>query len=407
MARTITNSRGRPYKTVSLEKRMELRKLYVAQMPKWRHPLIGYVASVPFVALGLAAVLLARYILPLPDVLMILSVLLVALFWGVGPALFTVALVALALDYFYIQPTGRLDISTLSSMLQILSGMLQILPLIIAGIVIAIITGQRESARFRALIAEEEANERADELVVANRKLEQANRLKDQFLSMASHELKTPITVIRGQAQIASRRLSRQRELPAELATVSTSLGKIDEQTIRLTNLVDDLLDLSSIRAGKIGLQLSSCDLVDLCRDVVEDQRLLSGRNIELETPPSVRVRCDRNRLSQVVVNLVSNAIKYSPQESPVKVCVDQCDSLVMIQVQDAGKGIRKDQQTYIFEPFYRTPDAQASTQRGMGLGLAICKDIVERHGGRIRCESQPGQGTTFFVELPLLSTPA
>jgi signal transduction histidine kinase len=384
---------------VSLEKKVELRKLYVSQMPRWRHPLIGYVASVPFVALGLAAVLLAKDILPekfyFPDVPMILSVLLVALFWGVIPALLTVALGALALDYFYIQPVGQLNMSTWS-------GVLQMLPLIIAGIVIAIITGQRESARFHALIAEEEANERADELAVANQKLEHANRLKDQFLSIASHELKTPITVIRGQAQISSRRLSKQRELPAELATVSTSLEKIDEQTKRLNNLVDDLLDLSSIRAGKIGLQLSSCDLVDLCRDVVEDQRLLSSRNIELEIPPSVKVHGDCNRLSQVIVNLVSNAIKYSPQESPVKVCVDQRDSVVIIQVQDAGKGIPEDQQTHIFEPFYRTPDAQASAKRGMGLGLAISKDIVERHGGHIWCESQPVRGTTFFVELPL-----
>jgi len=399
MKGTITDSRGRPLKLISLEKRIELRRLYVAQMPSWRHPLAGYLAVVPLVALGLGAVLLLKNLFSnnfyFPDTPMMLAVLVVALFWGVGPALFAVLLGALALDYFYIPPVMQFTIPHWD-------GMLQMLPFVVVGLVVAIITGQRESARLRALMAEEEANERANELVTANQELEKANRLKDQFLSMASHELKTPITTIRGQAQIALRRLSRQQDVPPELATTSTALEKIDEQTHRLNNLVDDLLDLSSIRAGRIGLQLKQCDLVEICQDVIEEQRLLSGRTIDLQTSsPAVAFQGDCNRLSQVVVNLVSNAIKYSPQESPVQVQVVERDSVAVMEVHDAGKGIPKEQQAYIFEPFYRAPDAEASSKRGMGLGLAISKDIVERHGGRIWCESKRGQGTTFFVELP------
>jgi signal transduction histidine kinase len=399
MKGTITDSRGRPLKLINLEKRVALRRLYVAQMPSWRHPLAGYLAVVPLVALGLGAVLLMKNLFSnnfyFPDTPMMLAVLVVALFWGVGPALFAVLLGALALDYFYIPPVMQFTIPHWD-------GMLQMLPFVVVGLVVAIITGQRESARLRALMAEEEANERADELATANQELEKANRLKDQFLSMASHELKTPITTIRGQAQIALRRLSRQQDVPPELATTSTALEKIDEQTHRLNNLVDDLLDLSSIRAGRIGLQLKQCDLVEICQEVVEEQRLLSGRTIDLQTSsPAVAVRGDCNRLSQVVVNLVSNAIKYSPQESPVQVQVVERDSVAVIEVHDAGKGIPKEQQAYIFEPFYRAPDAEVSSKRGMGLGLAISKDIVERHGGRIWCESKRGQGTTFFVELP------
>ncbi|HKF35748.1 MAG TPA: DUF4118 domain-containing protein [Ktedonobacteraceae bacterium] len=188
MKGTITDRRGRQLQMMSLEKRMELRRLYVAQMPQWRRPLVGYLASVPIVGLGLAAVLLMKYVLPgnfyFPDIPMMLSVLLVALFWGVRPALFAVLLGAVALDYFYLPPVLQFDLTSWE-------GIVQVLPFVVAGLVIAIITGQRESARMRALIAEEEANERADELAAVNQELEKADRLKDQFLSMASHELKT------------------------------------------------------------------------------------------------------------------------------------------------------------------------------------------------------------------------
>src|SRR5258708_8291768 len=399
MKGTITDSRGRPLKLISLEKRIELRRLYVAQMPSWRHPLAGYLAVVPLVALGLGAVLLLKNLFSnnfyFPDTPMMLAVLVVALFWGVGPALLGVLLGALALDYFYIPPVMQFAIPHWD-------GMLQMLPFVVVGLVVAIITGQRESARLRALMAEEEANQRPNDLPPPHQTLTNANRLKDQFLSMASHELKTPITTIRGQAQIALRRLSRQRDLPSELTVTSQALEKIDEQTRRLNNLVDDLLDLSSIRAGKIGLQKNECDLLEICREVVEDQRLLSGRTIELESSsPEVKLQGDCNRLSQVVVNLLSNAIKYSPEGSPVRVLVSERNDLAVLKVWDTGKGIAKDQQAYIFEPFYRAPDAQVSSKRGMGLGLAISKDIVERHGGRIWCESKRGQGTTFIVELP------
>ena len=399
MRQTLTDRRGRPLRLISLEKRVELRKLYVAEMPRWRHPLFGYIASAPLVALSILAVLVEQHFLPnfyFAGAPMFLSVLLVALFWGVGPALFSILLGTVGLDYFYIPPIRQFSIFSWD-------GLLQLLPFIIGGVVIAIITAQRESARYRAHFAELIAQEHADELALANQELEQANQLKDQFLSMASHELKTPITTIRGQAQIVLRRLSKQQELSSEQATTRTALEKIDEQTHRLTTLVEDLLDLSSIRAGKISLRLKQCDLGEVCRDAIEDQRLLTDRTIELEVPPKpVMLRADCERLSQVVSNLVNNAVKYSSEKSTVKVCVSHQDTVAVIQVQDAGQGIPQDQQKLIFETFYRAPDAHTSSKAGWGLGLAICKDIVERHGGRIWCDSRAGQGSTFFVELPL-----
>jgi signal transduction histidine kinase len=399
MRQTLTDRRGRPLQRITLEKRVELRRLYIAEIPRWRHPFVGYVASVPLVALGILAVMLEKHLLPsfyFPGVAMLLSVLLVALFWGVGPALFSVLLAALALDYFYFPPFFQFSAFTWNAILQLL-------PFIIGGIIIAIITAQRESARYRALFAEQLAQEHADELALANQELEQANQLKDQFLSMASHELKTPITTIRGQAQIVLRRLSKQPEPSSEQAAVQTALQKIEEQTHRLATLVDDLLELSSMRSGKVSLRLKRCNLGEICREAVEDQRLLTGRPIDLEIPATpLTLQADPNRLSQVISNLVSNAIKYSSQESPVTVTLTRQNTAALIAVQDLGQGIPEDQQKLIFETFYRAPNAQTSSKNGWGLGLAICKDIVERHGGRIWCNSQPGKGSTFFVELPL-----
>lgn len=394
---------GRPLRLVRLQQRAEMQKLYVAKMPRWRHPLVGCATSIPLVALGLVAFLLARQILSnlyFPGSFIFLSILAVALFWGVGPALFSVLLSTLGLDYFYVSQATQLTIENGY-------GFVQLAPFIVAGIIIAIITGQRESARRQALFAERMESERAEELEQLNRQLEQANQLKDQFISMSSHELKTPITTIRGLAQVMLRRLSKQEELPKDFEEVRTALEKIDGQTYRLTSLVDELLVLSSIRAGRIELRLNPCDIREVCSNAVEEQHQLTGRKIELEMPDTpVTVRVDRDRLGQVVTNLVSNAVKYSPDESMVQVRVgtsmEQEQKVTRIEVCDRGQGISAEEQMHIFETFYRAPNAQVSKKNGWGLGLAICKDIVERHNGRIWCESELGKGSVFVVELPM-----
>jgi signal transduction histidine kinase len=266
----------------------------------------------------------------------------------------------------------------------------KILSFLLAGF-IALILGQRNTSSHQEPPAEQ------------NLELERATDLEEHFLSMASHELKTPMTTIRGEAQLMLRRLERQKELSSELDIIRAALEKIDGQTRRLNALVDDILELNTIRAGKIELRLRPCNLVDISRDAVEVHRLLTGRAIELEAPDApVTLIADSDRLSQVVVNLVDNALKYSPEGTVVRLAVGKYDEIALIQVHDEGPGIPEDQQTLIFEPFYRTPDAQASSKSGLGLGLAICKEIVERHGGHIGCNSQVGKGSVFFVGLPL-----
>ncbi len=398
-SRVYIDHRGRRMQHMNLAQRARLRKIYLAQHPGWRNPVVGYVLSPFIVALAIMFTLFLQKALGgirFTGSFLILAILFLALFWGVGPALIAIALGTLLLDYYFIPPIG-----------QILAGKwqdtAQLVPFIIAGCTIALITAQRERARLHALDAEQELYAHAEELEIANRKLEEANQTKDQFLSIASHELKTPVTSIRGHAQLTMRRLAKQKELSPEMEEISTTLKKINDQTTRLTSLIDDLMDVSSIRSGKLELRKQKCDLKDLCREVVEDQRLLSGRAITLTVPEkAVKMQVDCDRLAQVFVNLISNAIKYSPDESPVEIVLREQGAMAQVQIKDCGKGISKDQQEHIFETFYRTPDAQTSSKRGLGLGLAISKEIVERHNGHIWCESEPGQGSTFFVDLPV-----
>ncbi len=390
---------------VSLHKNVALRKQYVATIPTWRRPIVGYTATIPITAFDVVSTLTLQHMLGhvyFPGAFSFLTITIVALIWGVGPSLFAILLCMLALDYFIIPPIGQFAFHDII-------GTLQLIPFFLTGLVISLITAQRERARLRSLAAEQDLQSYADELETTNTHLEAVNRqlkdtdqLKDRFLSIASHELKTPITSIRGQAQLALRRLAKQKMKTQELNEMHSTLEKINEQTTRLTTLVDELLDVSSIRSGKIQLHKRECELVDLCRGIVEDQHLLTGRSISLETDTPILVVADCERIAQVVVNLVSNAVKYSPEHSPVEVRISKHEAMAHIEVQDHGKGIRKEQQEHIFDTFYRTPDAQASSKFGLGLGLSICKDIVERHGGRIWCESAPGKGSTFLVDLPL-----
>lgn len=396
--RAKTQGRDERLVQVSLYRNVTLRKQYALQTPGWRRPIIGYLASIPLVGFGVTATIFLQQWLGtfyFQGSFLMMAVLFVALFWGVGSALFSVVLSCVMLDYFIIPPLNQFKIIAWQ-------GVVQLIPFLIAGLTVAIITGQRERARLQTLATEQELQGYAEDLEEANEKLKETNQLKDQFISVASHELKTPTTTIRGQAQLALRRLSKQRDLTPEMEGVRVALEKINDQTGRLTSLVDELLDLSSVRAGKLQLQKKDCNLVDICREAVEDQHLLSGRPIELDAPDKpVKVQGDKDRLAQVVVNLVSNAVKYTPEGSPVRVCVHQGNKVGVIEVQDHGKGIAKEQQAHIFDTFYRTPDAQSSAKFGLGLGLSICKDIVERHGGRIWVESEEGKGSTFCVELP------
>jgi signal transduction histidine kinase len=394
---TYVDKRGRRYRRMSFEQRARLRKDYMENVPRWRYPLMGYLVAIPVTVVVITCEIYVSKIFGqflFSSTFSVLSILFVALFWGVGPAVFAIALNCAALYFYFVLPHNAFNVENWREGLQLL-------PFVVSGLVIALITAQRERARFQAMASEEELHRYAQELEETNHRLEDANQMKDRFLSIASHELKTPITTIRGQAQLMLRRLSKQQKSPGDMDGVATTLGRINDQTSHLTMLIDELLDVSSMRTGKMVLNKHSCDISTLCREVIEDQRLLTEREITLHMPEQpIMIEVDANRITQVVSNLISNALKYSPDKTVVEVCLKQEEKWALLEVKDHGKGIKKEQQEHIFETFYRTPDAQSSSKRGLGLGLAITKDIVERHEGSIWCESEPGKGSSFFVKL-------
>lgn len=381
-----------------LEVQMEQRAVEVGKA-WWREKIVGYLCVLPLVAAGTGLMLLGEAFLPrfyFSNVFFLVAILLTSLFWGAGPGMLALVLGCAVLSSFYFTPlTGR-DMAPLDWEL-----LFQILPFTLAGLVVALLTSQRETARRRALQAMQLAREQAARVSEINEELQQANHLKDFFLSVASHELKTPITTIRGQAQLALRRLDRRG--PEAALRMRDVLVCVEEQTRRVTDLINDLLDISTLRSGRLSLQYHQCDLNEVCRRAVEEQRSLSGRSIELQLPtPAVHLSADARRLGQVMTNLLSNALKYSPRECPVWVEMVYTERGVRLSVRDIGRGIPAEQMASIFKPFYRTSEAQASAASGTGLGLAICKQIVDQHQGRIWCESLPGAGATFFVELPV-----
>jgi signal transduction histidine kinase len=381
------------------QQREKMHQTATVKSPWWQSSPAGYAFAFPIVGMGVGQVLLGEQLLPryyFPGAFLLVAILCVALFWGVGPGLLATVLSCLALLFIYFLPLKDFGWEVL----------FQILPFALAGLAVAVIASQRELARQRAIRAEQISQARAQELSRINQELYQTNQLKDLFVAVASHELRTPITTIRGRAQLALRRLNKAEAFSPELEGFREAFMKVDEQTKRLETLLNELLDLTSLRSGKHALNKETCNLNEISSGIVEEQRLINRRTINLDLPSlPVLLQADAIRLGQLITNLISNALKYSPAESIVRVKIERHDSVAQISVQDAGRGIPSEQLANIFRPFYRTSDARTSAVSGTGLGLAICKDIVEQHQGRIWCESQLGSGTLFLVELPLLGT--
>ena len=334
---------------------------------------------------------------------------LVAWLWGIGPAVLAIVIGFFLLDVFVIPPHGIFTFNGWGDI--ILYG-----SYILGELIVLLIVAQRERSQRRAFAAEREMYVQEKEvahraLVQSNQRLEEfsqqserENRRKDLYFSQASHELKTPLTAMLVQTQLALRRLATLQPTDSELQSLHTRLKQIEIQTRRLNTLINDLLDMSSLRAGRLLLRFTECNLGRLCCEVATEQQASSDRRIELEFPSDpVILQTDCQRLTQVLINLITNAIKYSPENSPVRVCVSQESPHAICTVHNVGHPIPQEEQVAIFEPFYRTSEAKLSSTAGWGLGLSLCKEIVERHGGRIWVESSEEDGTTFFVLLPLL----
>jgi PAS domain S-box-containing protein len=219
---------------------------------------------------------------------------------------------------------------------------------------------------------------------------------KDTFLGIASHELKTPLTSLKLYAQVLERMLRKTGdEKNAEIAK------KMDMQIVKLTSLIGDLLDVTKINSGKIYLNEKEFDFEKLVIETVEEQQMSTSYQIELHSESVGMIFADRDRISQVITNLISNAIKYSPGSEKIIVRVKQANGNVEFCVQDFGIGMPEDKKDKVFEQYYRVSGDEQSTFPGLGLGLYISAQIVERSKGKIWVNSFIDKGSTFCFALP------
>jgi len=227
-------------------------------------------------------------------------------------------------------------------------------------------------------------------------------RRKDEFISMTSHELKTPVTSLKGFTNVLQRRLTKQGDTQG-----LHYLARMDAQLDKLTTLISDLLDISRMQSGKLLLRAEPFDLDALIDETVENvQVATSTHEILVEGRTGAQVFGDKERLGQVYVNLLTNAIKYSPRADKVLVRLfrDRDAQQAIVSVQDFGIGIDKTHHEKIFERFYQVTDPEEKTYPGLGIGLYISSEIVARHHGRMWVESSKMKGSTFYVALPILS---
>ena len=240
---------------------------------------------------------------------------------------------------------------------------------------------------------------------------QEAIRTRDEFLSVASHELRAPLTSLRLQTNVLERLLDRAPRAPggtgADPAQWRKAIELFDRQTRRLGQLVDQLLDVSRIRVGRFVLAPEPTDLSELVTDCAGRYREeidRAGCTLVVDAEPGVVAVADRSRAEQVVVNLLTNAIKYGPGK-PIEISLRRDDGVARLHVRDHGIGMRREDQQRVFQRFERAVSARQFG--GLGLGLYIARRIVDAHGGQIHVESEPGEGATFTVELPLGGPPA
>jgi signal transduction histidine kinase len=226
---------------------------------------------------------------------------------------------------------------------------------------------------------------------------EEAARLKEDFISAAAHDLKTPLTTLVAQAQFLERRAETEPAAPADLP----GLRRIVREAKRLSSLVLELLDASRLEQGKLVGEREPVDLVELARDIARRDSY-QDRRIVVSADAPVVGSYDPRRIGQVLENLVENAVKYSPDEGEISIAVAQRNGEAFVDVADLGIGIPAGDLPQIFDRFHRASNVDDRRFAGMGLGLFICKGIVEQHGGRIWVESRVGAGSTFHVVLPL-----
>ncbi|MGZ3679688.1 MAG: ATP-binding protein [Ktedonobacterales bacterium] len=247
--------------------------------------------------------------------------------------------------------------------------------------------------------------------------LRETVRHMEEFLAVAAHDLRSPLAVALGTLQLTQRRFTRRRaqidslypELASSCVAIHRGLGEATRGVQQLAQSVAVLLDVTRASAGRLELKLQQCDLAELVRKQVQAQRIAAARrdiHFAVLSEEAVLVNVDVVRIGEVVANYVTNAIKYSATEWPIEVEVSVGDDAARVAVRDSGPGLPPTEQERVWEMFYRAPGvvplSDAGEGSGLGLGLHICKRIVEQHGGAVGVVSTMGAGSTFWFTLPL-----
>jgi signal transduction histidine kinase len=253
-------------------------------------------------------------------------------------------------------------------------------------------------------LQEEELRRKNYQLEQQNLAIQEANRLKTEFVSMVSHELRTPLTSIQGYAE-----LLLEDELIGEAHR--GSLTAVKKNSDRMLGLINDLLDLSRMEAGRLDLHRASLDLAGLIAEVAGSLRPLietKRQRLRLDLGEALpAVWADADRVTQILTNLISNANKYTLAEGSITVGARRDDGFVRVDVSDTGIGLSPEDQAQLFTKFFRAHNLSLQADAGTGLGLVITRLLVELHGGRITVSSTPGQGSTFSFSLPALEVSA
>lgn len=242
-------------------------------------------------------------------------------------------------------------------------------------------------------------NRRSWEYYQKHMLLKQVEELKSNFMSMMSHDIKTPLARIQGMIDVV------MKEKETLTISQSDAIKTIRQSSEELSSFITSILDLGRVESQEIKLRKQSKDINALLKEVIQKHDFLARKkDIEIipEFEPLFSVKVDVELIRQVLANLVENAIKYSPEGSKVLVSTEETENSVVVQVADQGKGIPTDELGNVFMKFYRSKDAKSSSTKGSGLGLYLAKYFVDLHGGKISAESEPGQGSTFTVELPV-----
>jgi signal transduction histidine kinase len=243
---------------------------------------------------------------------------------------------------------------------------------------------------------QEKIKEKTRLLEESNRKLMELDKLKSDFVAMVSHELRTPLTSIIGFAKT-------MQSLHLTIEQQRDYLRIIEIEGKRLAELIEEYLDISKIESGNFALKMAPFDFIEMAKETTDSLNVLYGSRISLRiVEPVPQVIGDRNMLKRVIINIIDNACKYSPAESPVTMTVQTREGRIVVSVEDSGPGIPVEDNDRIFEKFYRGKNGASGRYRGTGLGLAISRGLVEAHDGTIHLACDRNPGTTVIIEVPV-----